>query len=223
MMANIEMTRKCVDFATSLDSVRQMVFLSTSEIYGPQAEDAEEGWPAIVFPDSLRWSYAASKLVGELLILEAAIEYKMSTVRVRPFNVYGRWRLGENAVTNMVRAAVRGEPIYINGNGTQIRGWCHVSDIVRGLVACLDYVGGDDSVFNIGDDKSVLSVTQLAQLIVEIADSNSQLVYVDTEVPDVKTRVPNLTNARTAIKYQPTVDLRDGLTEVIEWARQTFV
>jgi dTDP-glucose 4,6-dehydratase len=138
---------------------------------------------------------------------------------VRIFNTYGpRMRPDDGrAVPTFIRQALRGEPITVHGTGDQTRSICYVDDLVRGILALLDST--ETGPINCGTEHE-MSMRQLAELIVRLADSSSPVSYVTTRgQDDPERRRPDLTLARRLLGYEPTVAPEDGLSRTIEYFR----
>jgi UDP-glucose 4-epimerase len=202
---------------------------STSEVYGkgvriPFAEDDD----LLLGPSSRsRWSYAASKLLDEFLGLAAHREHGLPVTVVRFFNTVGPGQTGRYGmvVPRFVRAALRGEPVPVYGDGTQSRCFCHVRDSVRAVVALLDrpeQTAGQ--IYNVGSSQEV-SINQLAQTVIARTDSRSPVQYIpysEAYAPgfeDMERRVPDIGKIQHAIGWSPRHDLNAILDDVIDYER----
>jgi nucleoside-diphosphate-sugar epimerase len=124
------------------------------------------------------------------------------------------------AVSNFLVSALHGKPITIYGEGDQTRSFCYVEDEIRGFLALLD----SDLVgpVNIGNP-SEFSILELAELVIEVTNSTSDIVYEPLPVDDPTQRRPDITRARTQLGWEPRIELREGLTRTAEWlARATL-
>jgi nucleoside-diphosphate-sugar epimerase len=121
------------------------------------------------------------------------------------------------AVPNFMAQAIRGEPLTVYGDGSQTRSLCYVSDLVRGVLATLEK--GDEMPVNLGNPEEV-TVLELAQLIVRLAHSKSQIEFRSLPVDDPKQRRPDITHARNLLGWQPEVPLEDGLARTLEYFRR---
>ncbi|WP_411139269.1 NAD-dependent epimerase/dehydratase family protein [Streptomyces sp. C10] len=212
-------TQRCLDFAAAQPQLRRIIVFSTSEVYGRQAADVSETSPAVVDVDSLRWGYAASKLAGEFLAMAYVAERRLPALIVRPFNVYGPFRRGSNAVTALVERALRGEPLRISGDGQQRRSWCYVTDLTAGLEKALLSPKSTGERINLGNDLTDMSLLELAHLIVAAADSSSPVWTTSSTEPDVRERKPALDKARRILGYEPVVDVAEGIARVVRARR----
>ncbi len=195
------------------------VLASTSEVYGeplvhPQTEDYR-GNVSTVGP---RACYDESKRFAEAAVTTYARSYGLDGAIARIFNTYGpRMRIDDGRVVpNFVVQALRGEPLTVQGDGAQTRSFCYVDDQVRGLLALLDSVVLGP--INIGNPYE-LSVLELAKLVIELTDSCSAIEYLPLPVDDPTQRRPDISTARDLLGWEPRVELRDGLVEVIEYFR----
>ncbi|WP_043262837.1 NAD-dependent epimerase/dehydratase family protein [Streptomyces sp. CT34] len=220
LRVNIDGTRVALDYAVRSGNTRRFLLLSTSEVYGADAENAaEDSWLA-VRTDDPRWSYAVSKIAAESLAYSYHAEHGLPFTIVRPFNVFGPLRTGGYAVGALAARAVAGEPVTVHGDGSQSRAWCHAEDFANGLIRCLLHPDADGRAFNIGDDRNDLTVTELAGRIRDMGGSGSPIVHVEHTAPDIELRRPDLTRARQLVGYEPVNDFDDRLRETVEWIRQ---
>ena len=151
MDVNILGTRNCLEFALGQDRMQRIVTFSTSEVFGTFANKATEGDMAMIPTDGDRWCYSTSKLASEQYTRAYGRDHDMPYTIVRPFNVYGPHRFGSNAVSRFTEAAVAGDRITVQGDGSQRRAWCHVDDFVGGVLAAMTQPGGLNEDFNIGN------------------------------------------------------------------------
>jgi UDP-glucose 4-epimerase len=141
-------------------TVERLVDFSTSEVFGRHAYKVEEiHETAQGSVGEARWTYAVSKLAGEHLAHSYHDEFGLPTVSVRPFNVYGPGQIGGGAIRAFIETALAGEDLVIHGDGSQIRAWCYVDDMVDGLMLVLERPEAVGQVFNIGNSRSVVTPT----------------------------------------------------------------
>lgn len=209
--------------ASLRQSVGRFINISTSEVYGPYAYRATEDTPTALPPvgESPRWSYAVAKLAAEHLVESYHYSYGLPAVNVRPCNVYGPAQIGVGAVNNFIRAAASGAPLTIYGDGTQIRSWCHIEDMVRLLVACLESDLAVGRVFNAGNPHAVLTTNELARRVADL--TGAEIVREPAPYPDVEIRVLDVTRARNLLGWEPEVGLEDGLRRLWAWHREEYV
>lgn len=216
---NVIGTLNCLTAGANARARRCVVF-STSEVYGRFALDVDETAPSQVPPadDSGRWGYAASKLAAEHLALGFHRAGRIETVVVRPFNIYGPRQVGEGAVGDMVAAAVRGGPIVVKGDGTQIRSWCYIDDLISATFAMLEKPGAAGRIFNIGNPDASVTSDQLAGLVARLA-GGVPIERVPAQGPDVQERRPSIERASGLLGFRPSVGLEDGVRRTMDWHR----
>jgi len=140
-------------------------------------------------------------------------------VIIRPFNIYGPNQVGVGGVHHFVVRALKGQDLIVTGDGSQIRAWCYIDDIVEALLSALFKPEAVGEAFNIGNARSTVTIYDLAQKILHLSGSSSRLVFKPLDYTDVEIRVPNIDKARTLLGYEPKVDLEEGLSRTIEWYR----
>ena len=116
--------------------------------------------------------------------------------------------------------ALSGEELVIHGDGSQIRAWCFVDDVVEALLLVLEREEAVGQVFNIGNPRSVVTVYDLAERIRRLAGSESEIVFKPLHYTDVEMRIPNVDKAQKLLGWEPHVDLDDGLGRTIAWYRE---
>ena len=221
MHVNMTGCANALEAAHQVGSVERFVNFSTSEVFGNFTyKDSESSWTSSGVLGEARWSYAVSKLAAEHLTYAYYHQYKLPTVTVRPFNIYGPGQVGEGAVHVFVTKALKGETMEIHGDGNQIRSWTYIDDMIDGLMLTLSKPEAVGHVFNIGNPQGALTIYFLAQMIHEIAESNSEIKQVPQKFTDVELRVPNIDKARDLLGFEPKVGLRDGLKRTIDWYRE---
>jgi nucleoside-diphosphate-sugar epimerase len=108
----------------------------------------------------------------------------------------------------------------VRGDGAQIRAWCFIDDIVDSVELVCQKDAAVGKVFNVGNPRSVVTVSELAKLVVRLSASASEVQYVPTTEVDVELRVPDITRARELLGFEPKVDLDEGLLQTIAWFRE---
>src|SRR5438105_11759541 len=122
------------------DTLERLVDFSTSEVFGTRANNVHEGHVSTIGSvGEARWTYAVSKLAGEHMAHAYHDELKLPTVTVRPFNVYGPGQIGGGAIRAFLETALAGRDLVIHGDGTQVRAWCYVDDMVEAVRLCLEH------------------------------------------------------------------------------------
>ncbi len=185
---------------------------STSEVYGdPHVHPQTEAYWGNVNPVGPRSVYDEAKRFGEALTMAYHRTYGVDTRLARIFNTYGpQMRAGDGrVVSNFIVQALRGQPITIYGDGSQTRSFCYVDDEIRGFLALLDADGIHDPV-NIGNPNE-FTVLELAQIVLEVVDSRSEIVYEALPQDDPTQRKPDITRARELLAWEPVVQVREGV------------
>jgi len=193
---------------------------STSEVYGdPLVHPQPETYWGNVNPIGPRGCYDEAKRCAEAFAMAYHRAHGVDTRIIRIFNTHGpRMQVSDGrAVPNFMAQAIRGEPLTVYGDGSQTRSLCYVSDLVRGVLATLEK--GDEMPVNLGNPEEV-TVLELAQLIVRLAGSQSQIEFRSLPVDDPKQRRPDIAHARELLGWQPEVPLEDGLARTLEYFRR---
>jgi nucleoside-diphosphate-sugar epimerase len=221
MKVNIIGTYNVLEAALQESQIERLIDFSTSEVFGTYAYKVKEGdVTTLGAVGEARWTYAVSKLATEHLAHNYYKQYGLPALSIRPFNIYGPGQVGEGAIHRFIVRALRNEDLEIHNDGSQIRAWCYVDDILDGILLCLENRQAVGQAFNIGNPRSVCTVYDLARHIVRLGESESKLVFVDWPYADVELRIPNVDKARDLLEYEPKVDLEDGLLRTIEWYRR---
>ena len=194
---------------------------STSETYGdPLVHPQPESYWGNVNPVGPRACYDEAKRFAEALTMSYRTKHGVDTAIMRIFNTYGpRMRPNDGrAIPNFVNQALAGEPITVQGDGSQTRSLCYVDDLVEGALRLLfsDLAGP----VNMGSPHE-MTILELAELIRELTGSNSALQFIPRAQDDPSQRQPDITLARTELQWEPQVDVRDGLQETIDWFRRS--
>jgi dTDP-glucose 4,6-dehydratase len=192
---------------------------STSEVYGdPLEHPQKETYWGNVNPIGPRGVYDEAKRFSEAITMAYHRYHGLDTRIVRIFNTYGprmRPRDGR-VVSNFIVQALNGEDLTIYGNGSQTRSFCYVDDEVEGIYRL--FMKGDAMPTNIGNPVE-FTVRQLAEMVVELTGTKSEIVSEPLPQDDPKVRKPDITRARTMLGWEPKVPLREGLIRTIEYFR----
>ncbi len=195
--------------------------LSTSEVYGRDAEGVVESGPTPVGPvQDPRWTYAASKVFAEHLVLAHHKMGALQAVSMRPFNVYGPGQMGEGAVRNFCECALRGDPLKVTGDGAQTRAWLYVDDFTDAALALAATPTAWGRSFNVGNPGTLVTTADLAGRIARIAGQGSQLEFVPHQGTDVRTRWPRVEALKDATGWSAQVGLDEGLARTLDFWRQ---
>lgn len=191
---------------------------STSEVYGdPLVHPQREDYWGNVNTIGVRSCYDEGKRVAETLMMDYHRQHNVDIKIIRIFNTYGP-RMAENdgrVVSNFIVQALKGQDITIYGDGSQTRSFCYVDDLIRGMTALMDKEGFMGPV-NVGNDGEY-TIKELAEMIIELTNSNSKIVYKPLPSDDPCKRRPDLTLARRELGYEPKVHVKDGLKKTIEY------
>jgi dTDP-glucose 4,6-dehydratase len=193
----------------------RLLLASTSEIYGdPQVHPQPETYWGHVNPIGPRGVYDEAKRYAEALTMAYHNQQGVDTAIVRIFNTYGpRMRPYDGrAIPTFLRQALQDRPLTVYGDGSQTRSFCFVSDLVRGIIA-LGESGLHDPV-NIGNPDEY-TLLQLAQAVIEVTGSRSEIVHEALPVDDPQVRCPDTTRANQLLGWEPDVALHDGLERTI--------
>tara|TARA_B100001175_G_scaffold154294_1_gene130727 strand:- start:725 stop:1660 length:936 start_codon:yes stop_codon:yes gene_type:complete len=195
----------------------EYLLASTSEVYGdPLISPQNEEYWGNVNPNGERSMYDEAKRFAEAAVATYSRSYDLKTKIVRIFNTYGpRMQLNDGrVVTNFIVQALKNENITIYGDGSQTRSFSYVEDTVAGIISLMN--SSEYDVFNIGNPNE-MTVGQLAEKIIELTDSTSEIKYLELPNDDPKQRKPDITKAKTKLNWEPKVNLEDGLTKTIKW------
>jgi dTDP-glucose 4,6-dehydratase len=190
---------------------------STSEVYGdPLVHPQPESYWGNVNPIGPRGVYDEAKRYAEAMTMAYHRAHNVDTRIVRIFNTYGpRMRPNDGrVVSNFIVQALQGEPITIYGDGKQTRSFCYVDDEIEGIYRL--FMRGDNEPTNVGNPNE-FTVTQLAELVVELTGTKSKIVFHPLPQDDPKVRQPDITRARKMLDWEPKVSLKDGVSRTIEY------
>jgi len=202
------------------DTLERLVEFSTSEVFGTHAINSQEGnVTTIGSVGEARWTYAVSKLAGEHMTHAYHDEFALPTVTVRPFNVFGPGQIGGGAIRAFIEAALAGRNLTIHGDGSQIRAWCYVDDMVDAVLLSLEREEAVGQSFNIGNSRSTVTIYDLALRIKRIAGATGEITFQPLHYADVEIRMPNVQKARELLGFEAKIDLDEGLARTIEWYR----
>ena len=198
------------------------IFASTSEIYGdPQVHPQPETYWGNVNSIGPRSVYDEAKRFSEALTMAYYRKHNLDTRIVRIFNTYGpRMRMNDGRVVpNFITQALKNEPITVYGEGTQTRSFCYIDDLVEGIfrMATIDKLNG--KVSNLGNPEEY-KIIDFAQLIKELTNSKSPIIFKPLPQDDPKQRKPDITRVKTTLKWEPKISLNEGLKKTINWFKE---
>jgi UDP-glucose 4-epimerase len=203
------------------DTLERLIEFSTSEVFGTYAFRVDERSATTQGSvGEARWTYAVSKLAGEHMAHAYHQEVGLPTVSLRPFNVYGPGQIGGGAIRAFIEAALAGRDLVIHGDGSQIRAWCYVDDMVDGLLLVLEHPNAVGESFNIGNARSAVTIFDLARRIKALTGCPGELVFQPLHYLDVELRSPNVDKARALLGFEAKVELDEGLERTIAWYRE---
>jgi UDP-glucose 4-epimerase len=218
MRVNMIGTAHALEAAHQVGGVERFLEFSTSEVFGSQAFKVGEAAQTVTGAvGEARWTYAVSKLAGEHLAHAYFKQYQLPAVTVRPFNVYGPGQTGEGALSIFIRKALKNEDLLVFGDGTQIRAWCYVDDMVEGVMCALEHPNAIGESFNIGNARAVVTVYGLAEAVCRVVGATSRILFRPALSADIELRIPNVDKARERIGFAAAIDLDEGLRRTVAW------
>ena len=194
----------------------RFLLASTSEVYGdPLIHPQPETYWGNVNPIGPRGVYDEAKRYAEALTMAYHRQQGVDTCIVRIFNTYGpRMRPHDGrAIPTFVRQAIANEPLTVFGDGSQTRSFCYVDDLIRGLIALSQ--SGEHLPVNIGNPAEY-TLLELAQKVVEVTGTKSEIVFEALPVDDPKVRQPDITRAQQLLGWEPQVGLEEGLRRMLQ-------
>jgi dTDP-glucose 4,6-dehydratase len=193
----------------------RFLLASTSEVYGdPQVHPQPETYWGNVNPIGPRGVYDEAKRYAEAMAMAYHGQQGVDTAIARIFNTYGpRMRPSDGrAVPTFVRQALEGKPLTVFGDGSQTRSFCYVDDLIRGLVALAE--SDEHLPVNLGNPGE-FTLNELAEVVLRITGSKSEVVYEALPVDDPQVRQPDITRARQLLGWEPQVQLEEGLHRML--------
>jgi UDP-glucose 4-epimerase len=236
--------KACLDCRSTIEKI---IIFSTSEVFGNSFNTTEMSKVKIGSLQQARWNYALSKLAAEHFAYAFYKEHNLPVVIIRPFNIFGPGQMGEGAIHTFIVNALENKPIVINDDGSQIRAWCYVDDMVDATIKILEYpdwrkyqdhswIGYDQTTgeinpnidhiieipiigesFNIGNNKNTITIYNLAKLIIKLLDSKSEILFKEPLEADIELRVPNIQKAKDILGFEAKIELEDGILKTAEY------
>jgi len=226
MEININGTENILKFANRYK--KKALIASTSEVYGKHLHAPLKEDDNVIYgpPSTMRWSYAAAKLIDEFMAFSYHRTKKLDVVVFRCFNTIGPRQTGlyGMVVPRFIQQALRDEPITVFGDGKQTRTFTYVHDVIKAIYKLMECEKASGDVVNIGGTEEV-SIIELAEKIKSICKSSSEIVLVPYEkaygrdFEDMMRRVPSLEKLETLIGYSPNTPLDEILAKTIEYYR----
>jgi UDP-glucuronate decarboxylase len=217
LLVNSVGTYNLLELARKYNS--KFLYTSSSEVYGdPAVSPQKEDYFGNVSPNGIRSVYDEGKRFGEAITFGYIRKYNLDARVIRIFNTYGPLMQADDGrvVSNFINQAIKNEPITVYGKGTQTRSLCYVDDMALGIKQAMFAHGTKGEVFNLGnpDERSIL---EIAELIKELTNSKSEIVFEDLPEDDPKTRKPDITHAKEILKWEPKIKTEDGLGKTVEY------
>lgn len=192
---------------------------STSEVYGdPHVHPQPEEYWGNVNPIGIRSCYDEGKRCAETLFFDYHRQNNVRIKVIRIFNTYGP-NMHPNdgrVVSNFIVQALKGKDITIYGDGSQTRSFCYCDDLIRGMIAMMATLDEITGPINLGNPHE-FTIKQLAELVIELTGSKSQIIYEPLPSDDPTQRQPIIDKAKEILHWEPTVQLREGLVKTIEY------
>jgi dTDP-glucose 4,6-dehydratase len=198
----------------------KFLLASTSEVYGdPAVHPQPESYPGNVDPIALRGVYDEAKRFAEAITMAYHRNHGIPTRIARIFNTYGpRMRLDDGrALPNFMVQALKGEDITVYGNGVQTRSFCYVDDLIEGIKKLLDSDEADP--VNLGNPEEI-TILDFANEIISLTGSRSRIIFCSLPQNDPKVRQPDITKAKTILKWEPKVSRREGLSKTLQYFKK---
>lgn len=205
---------------------RKILLASTSEIYGKNCGSLSETSDRVLgSPTVARWAYSEAKAIDEVLAYAYHKERGLPTIVVRLFNTVGARQSPDYGmvIPRLVRQVLAGETVTIFGDGSQTRCFCHVSDVVRALVALLDHDGAVGEVFNVGSQEEI-SILALAERILSHTERSAPIKFIpydrayESGFEDMQRRMPDISKLHALTGWRPTKTLDDILDDTVAQA-----
>lgn len=224
MRVNMIGTANVLEAARQNRIVDRFVDFSTSEVFGNHAFNSKENDETVTgSAGEARWTYSVSKLAGEHLSLAYYKEFGLPVVSLRPFNVYGPGQTGEGAIQIFIKRALKNEDIDIYGDGSQIRAWCFIDDFVKGLMECLENPNAIGESFNLGNARAVTTIYGLAETVIRVLGSKSNIMFKPALSADIELRIPSVQKAFDILGFKAKVNLDEGILKTSEWIKKALL
>ncbi|MBL8098126.1 MAG: NAD-dependent epimerase/dehydratase family protein [Anaerolineales bacterium] len=221
MRVNMVGSANVLEAAANLSKCERVVCFSTSEVFGQYAFRVSETDNTVMGKvGEARWTYAVSKLAEEHLAISYHKEKGLPTTVVRPFNIYGPGQVGEGAMSIFIQKALKNQPIQVHGDGTQIRAWCYVDDMVDGTLLVMKHPKAIGESFNIGNQEAVVTIYGLAKMVKQALGSKSKITFSGKSTVDVELRVPAVKKARELLGFEAKVSLEDGIKQTAKYYKK---
>lgn len=211
---NIYGTRNVLE-SCQKNNVKKIIFSSSSEVYGePKKVPISENDDVIPITN-----YGVSKLAAEEYIKAYSREHGIRYTILRLFNVYGNGQGNSWVIPEFINKALKNQKILIHGDGSQVRAFCHVSDVAQAFQSALRK--GDSEIINVGNNLEPINIKSLAKKIISLSNSKSRIDFIPFEKSkrnrtEIMTRIPQITKAKKILNYEPKISLEQGLKLLIQ-------
>jgi len=215
MLVGSSGTLNCLKLARSHGA--RFLMASTSEVYGdPLVNPQPESYWGNVNPVGPRSVYDEAKRFSEALTVAYGKSFALDVRIARIFNTYGPRMQNEDGrvVPNFICQALQGQPLTVYGDGTQTRSFCYVSDLISGIIRLMD--SGVEGPVNLGNPDHT-TVLELAQMVLQLTGSRSQLNFLPLPQDDPRQRQPDISHAKGLLHWQPEIELEQGLALTISY------
>ncbi|MDT4328606.1 NAD-dependent epimerase/dehydratase family protein [Methylomonas sp. MED-D] len=204
----------------------RLLYVSSSEVYGRDGQHRESAEQVVPCKRGARMEYALAKLTAEHLLLNLAADGDFELKVVRPFNAMGEWQSSTIGfvIPKFFEAALAGRDIQVFGDGRQIRSFCHVDDLVNGIVH-VQALGRNNQIYNVGQPGNIVSIEQLAHTVRHLCGSKANIVHVDPvslygkHYIEAFDKVPDIRKVIDDTGWRPTIDLAGGLARILDHYR----
>ena len=194
---------------------------STSEVYGdPSHSPQSESYWGNVNPIGIRSCYDEGKRAAETLCFDYMRQFNVDSRVIRIFNTYGpNMAVGDGrVVSNFIVQALKGLPLSIYGDGSQTRSFCYVDDLVNGIMKVTELNQNPKTPINLGNPNE-FSMLELAQIVVEICNSSSEIEFFELPSDDPRQRRPEIELAKSLLHWEPNIQLREGIEKTVSYFR----
>ena len=204
------------------NGVERVIYTSSSEVYGePTIFPTPESHQLVVGdPSNPRWSYSTTKIAGEVIFKNFSQKLGFASTILRIHNAYGPRMGWQHVIPEFCRRLVLGEEFVIQGDGSETRSFCFVSDIVNGMIYAGERDEARNETFNLGSDASETSINELAQRLMDIAGVSSVQRCLPRAVGSSLRRKPDISKIRKMLGYEPRVSLDEGLAATFRWYKK---
>ncbi|MHA1797997.1 MAG: UDP-glucuronic acid decarboxylase family protein, partial [Candidatus Helarchaeota archaeon] len=201
----------------------KLLYTSTSEVYGdpdPTQIPLKETYYGNVNPIGERSCYDEAKRAGEAFVMAYILEHGLDARILRIFNTYGprikEGNLYGRVIPNFITQSLQNEPIQIFGDGLQTRSFLFVSDLIRGIILAIVKENTKKEVINLGSNNEI-TILELANIIKDLTQSNSKIIFLPEKPDDPKRRCPDITKSKRILNWYPRISLKEGLKQTINW------